>query len=222
MKKTIVTIDGPAGAGKSTVAKTLAGKLGYVYVDTGALYRGVAYEIQNHSVDTEDTHALSEFLNGLSFDCHMENQNFRLFSFGMDISEKLRTPEISMLSSSVSAIPEVRSALLGIQQQIAETHDSVFEGRDMGTVVFPRADFKFFLTADLSVRAKRRHQEDQGRSQGLEEVEKQMEKRDEDDSRRSSAPLKVPDDALMVDSTHLTVDSVVKKMYKFMVNSSCL
>ena len=222
MKKTIVTLDGPAGAGKSTVAKTLAGKLGYVYVDTGALYRGVAYEIRNHSVDIQDKEALSEFLNRLSFDCHMENQNFRLFSFGRDISEKLRTPGISMLSSSVSAIPQVRSALLWIQKQIAETHDSVFEGRDMGTVVFPSADFKFFLTADISVRAKRRYLEDAGASQSLEEVEKQMEKRDADDARRSFAPLKVPDDALVVDSTHLTVESVVKKMYNFMFNSSCL
>lgn len=222
MKKKIVTIDGPAGAGKSTVAKNLAGKLGYVYVDTGALYRGVAYEIRNRSVDTDDKKALSEFLEGMSFDCRMDNQNFRLFSFNQDISEKIRTPDISMLSSSVSAIPEVRSALLGIQKQIASMHDSVFEGRDMGTVVFPSADFKFFLTADLSARAKRRHREDTGTSQSLEEVKKQMEKRDADDARRSFAPLKVPDDALVVDSTHLTVESVVKKMYDFMINSSCL
>lgn len=222
MKKTIVTIDGPAGAGKSTVAKTLAGNLGYVYVDTGALYRGVAYEIQNRSVDTGDREALSEFLNSLSFDCRMDNSNFRLFSFGMDISEKIRTPEISMLASSVSAIPEVRDALLGIQKQILETRDSVFEGRDMGTVVFPWADIKFFLTADLSTRARRRHLEDKGVSQSLEEVEKQMEKRDSDDSQRSFAPLKVPDDALVIDTTHLTVESVVKKMYNFIVNSSCL
>ena len=222
MKKTIVTIDGPAGAGKSTVAKTLAANLGYVYVDTGALYRGVAYEIQNHSVDTADRQALSEFLNQLAFDCHMENQNFRLFSFGRDISEKIRTPDISMLASSVSAIPEVRSALLGIQKQVAQTHDSVFEGRDMGTVVFPSADFKFFLTADLSVRAKRRYLQDGGTSQSLEDVEKQMEKRDADDSQRSFAPLKVPDDAMVVDSTRLTAEEAAKKMYNFIENSSCL
>ena len=173
-------------------------------------------------MDTADRLALSKFLDRLSFDCHMQNQDFRLFSFGRDISEKIRTPEISMLASSVSAIPEVRSALLGIQKQIAETHDSVFEGRDMGTVVFPSADFKFFLTADLSVRAKRRYLEDAGTSQSLEDVEKQMEKRDADDSQRSFAPLRIPEDARLIDSTHLSAEVVVKKMYNFIVNSSCL
>lgn len=222
MKKTVVTIDGPAGAGKSTVARTLAGELGYVYVDTGALYRGVAYEIRNRAVDTGDKQALCEFLNHLSFDCHMENQSFRLFSSGRDISEKIRTPEISMLASRVSAIREVRSALLGIQKQIAKTHDSVFEGRDMGTEVFPSADCKFYLTADLSVRAGRRYQEDAGSAQSFEDVKKEMEKRDMDDAHRSFAPLKIPSDSLVVDSTGLTVEEVVKKMYNFIMNSSCL
>ncbi|MFO7752477.1 MAG: (d)CMP kinase [Desulfobacteraceae bacterium] len=221
MKKRIVTIDGPAGAGKSTVARRLAMKLGYVYVDTGALYRGAAYEIKKSLIDINDRNGLDIFLKRLEFDCRMDDHNFRLLSFNRDISDKIRSPEISMLASQVSAIPEVRSALLGIQRKIASNHDAVFEGRDMGTVVFPSADFKFFLTADLSVRAQRRHLEDAGELQSLEDVEKQMKKRDMDDSGRAVAPLKAADDAVIVDSTSLSADEVVEKIYELILNSPC-
>ncbi|MBT6340497.1 MAG: (d)CMP kinase, partial [Desulfobacula sp.] len=159
MKTRIITIDGPAGAGKTTISRLLSKKLGCVYVDTGALYRGAAYEIQRKGIDWENDDALESFLKNLDLNFLMENNSLILISSGIDITDCIRTPEISMLASASSAKPQVRKALLGIQRNIAETKDAVFEGRDMGTVVFPGAQYKFFLFADLSVRAKRRYNE---------------------------------------------------------------
>ncbi len=218
-----ITIDGPAGAGKSTVSKKLAAKLGYVYVDTGALYRGVAYEVKKRNIDYKNESDLAGLLNILRFDCKTEKNDFRLISNGKDISEKIRTSEISMLASAVSALPLVRSALLDIQKNIAKQYNAVFEGRDMGTVVFPDAEFKFFLTADLDVRAKRRYMEkslDQTRdSDDFKNIKADMKKRDYDDSNRCDSPLKPAEDAILIDSTGLNIDQVVEKIYENLIIS---
>jgi len=208
----IITIDGPAGAGKTTVSKLLSQKLGCIYVDTGALYRGVAFEIIQQNINWEDDHVLEEFLKTLDLNFNMEANRLVLMSFGRDISDYIRTPEISMLASSSSAKPQVRFALLEIQRNIARTKDAVFEGRDMGTVVFPDASHKFFLYADLAIRAKRRFDEMPEEAKDLSRVQKDMETRDNKDSKRKSAPLKPAEDAVEIDSTFLTIEEVVEKM----------
>lgn len=212
MDRQIVTIDGPAGAGKSTVAKQLAHELECVYVDTGALYRGVAYEILQQKTDWENDTDLKAFLNTLDLNFAMDNKQLILTSYGKDISDRIRTPEVTMLASSSSAKPAVRSALLAIQKNIASNNDAVFEGRDMGTVVFPNAPHKFFLFADLSIRAKRRYDEMSSDKADIHQVKEQMARRDENDSQRQSAPLRAADDAVKIDSSLLTVNQVVAKM----------
>jgi len=211
MKYRIVTIDGPAGAGKTTVSKLLAKALGCVYVDTGSLYRGVAYEIDRQKVDWKDEDALDAFLETLDLNFIMDGESLNLTSSGRDITGLIRTSEISMLASATSAVPAVRMALLGIQKQIASCRDAVFEGRDMGTAVFPGAPFKFFLFADIEIRAKRRCDE-MGAAAALDKIKTDMSKRDTDDAGRKASPLKPAQDAIRVDSTHMSVAQVVEHM----------
>jgi CMP/dCMP kinase len=210
----IITIDGPAGAGKTTISKLLSQKLGIIYVDTGALYRGVAFEIQKLNIDWKDDYALETFLKKLDLNFSMKNRSLVLMSCGCDISKYIRTPEISMLASSTSARPQVRDALLDIQRKIAKTKDAVFEGRDMGSVVFPEAQYKFFLFADLSVRAKRRFDEMPDKTEDINKVKLEMQTRDNNDSQREIAPLKAAIDAIKIDSTFLSIEQVVEKMFK--------
>ncbi len=215
MNTRIITIDGPAGAGKTTVSMLLSQKLGCIYVDTGALYRGVAFEILRQNINWENDDMLEGLLKKLDLNFVMEENRLVLMSSGRDISGYIRTPEISMLASSSSAKPQVRSALLDIQRNIARTKDAVFEGRDMGTVVFPEASYKFFLYADLNIRAKRRFDEMQEETKDLSRVQKDMEIRDNRDSKRMSAPLKPAEDAIKINSTFLTVEQVVEKMLEY-------
>ncbi len=212
MSHRIITIDGPAGAGKTTVSRQLAKALGCVYVDTGALYRGVAHQIRERGVDWKDAPALDALLKDLDF--RFTHNGTRLTVSGTDISDEIRTPEISMLASDTSALPAVRQALLDIQRAMAHAQDAVFEGRDMGTVVFPHAPFKFFLFADLSIRAKRRCEEMAGSEEELAKVQRDMEARDQNDSRRKEAPLKPAKDAVKIDSTEMSVQEVVDAMHK--------
>jgi cytidylate kinase len=212
MSKRIITIDGPAGAGKTTVSKLLSKKLRCIYVDTGALYRGVAYEIGQQKIDWENDAALENFLKTLDLNFVMGEDGLVLTSSGKDITGFIRTPEISMLASSSSAKPQVRAALLGIQKNIAKTKDTVFEGRDMGTIVFPKATYKFFLFADLNVRAKRRYDEMPDESKDINLVQNEMKTRDDNDSQRKSAPLKKAINAVEIDASCLTVEQVVGKM----------
>lgn len=212
MNTRIITIDGPAGAGKTTVSRLLSQKLGCIYVDTGALYRGVAFEILRQKINWENDDILEGLLKELDLNFIMEENRLVLMSSGQDISGHIRTPEISMLASSSSAKPQVRSALLDIQRNIARTKDAVFEGRDMGTVIFPEASYKFFLYADLNIRAKRRFDEMQEGTKDLSRVKKDMEIRDNKDSKRISAPLKPAKDAIKINSTFLTVEQVVENM----------
>jgi cytidylate kinase len=213
MKKLLITIDGPAGAGKTTVSRTLADRLGYRYIDTGALYRGVAYEVKRQGVNPERGAELADLCHRLQLSFKTEAKGLRLYSGETDISDHIRTPEISMLASAVSAIAVVREYLLEVQRGIGLRKAAVFEGRDMGTVVFPEADVKFFLDASLSTRALRRYQELESESdQSLDTVEEDMQRRDTNDRTRSLAPLKPADDAIVIDSSNLSIQEVVDRM----------
>ncbi|MBC2715007.1 MAG: (d)CMP kinase [Desulfobacteraceae bacterium] len=216
MKKLVITIDGPAGAGKTTVSKALADRLQYKYIDTGALYRGVAFEAKAKGISPDDEHQLEALCNNLELRFVRNKKGVRLYSGESDISDYIRTPEMSMMASAVSARPVVRKALLGLQRKMGAEKAAVFEGRDMGTVVFPGADVKFFLTADLIIRASRRHKELEEKKlpQNLEAVEKDMARRDNNDSSREVAPLKPADDAILIDSTECSVESVIEQMMK--------
>ena len=218
MKKLLITIDGPAGSGKTTVSRLLARKLGYRYVDTGALYRAVALAAVRGGVSPEDDGALEEMCRGLSLNFVVADGDARLFCGEEDVSELIRTPEISMMASRVSARPVVRAWLLSLQREIGGEKAAVFEGRDMGTVVFPGADRKFFLAASPEVRARRRHREmaEKGApAQSLAEVAADMKKRDENDTQREVAPLKPAEDAIAIDTSSLSPEGVVSEMLSF-------
>lgn len=209
----VITIDGPAGAGKTTVSRGLADRLGYRYIDTGALYRGVALAARQAGVPVDDDTGLEALCVKLRLRFVRNESGCRLFNGDEDIEGQIRTPEMSMLASAISARPVVRRFLLEIQRQFGREKNAVFEGRDMGTVVFPDADMKFFLEAPLEVRARRRHRELAGRSdQTLDAVYKDMQQRDYNDQTRDLAPLKPAADAIVIDSEHLTPDKVVERM----------
>ncbi|WP_321493297.1 (d)CMP kinase [uncultured Desulfobacter sp.] len=215
MNRRIITIDGPAGAGKTTVSKALAQALGCVYVDTGALYRAVAFEISRQQINWKDMNVLEGFLAGLELDYILDGQKSVMVSSGQDISAYIRTNEISMLASATSAVPQVRKSLLGIQQSIARARDAVFEGRDMGTAVFPDAPYKFFLTADVKVRARRRFEESDTPGISFEKMFQDMVQRDTNDTQRTVSPLKPAPDAILIDATELDVFQVVEKMKSY-------
>ena len=213
MKKLLITIDGPAGAGKTTVSRALADRLGYRYIDTGALYRAVALAVKTQGIDPQNDAELKQLCNGLKLAFVVNEAGLRLICNGQDISEHIRTPEITMLASAVSARPLVREYLLDLQKDMGSDKAAVFEGRDMGTVVFPTADVKFFLNASTRKRAERRFDELRSKSgQTLDEVERDIQQRDQNDSTRKVAPLKPAPDAIIIDSTDLTVEQVVELM----------
>ena len=205
----LITIDGPAGAGKTTVSKMLARGLGYRYLDTGALYRAVAFGVRAAGIRPDD----DQELGGVCDTLRLSVEGNRLVLNGVDITDQIRSPEISMLASAVSARPVVRRALLGIQREMGQSGGLVAEGRDMGTVVFPEADLKFFLDATARQRALRRFEQyDQGNGQTLEQIEQDIRRRDQNDSSRDLAPLRPADDAVIIDSTTMTVQQVVDLM----------
>ena len=213
MEKLLITIDGPAGAGKTTVSRALADRLGYRYIDTGALYRGVALAVQNRGVDPENDDDLKRLCSDLNLTFVRNNEDLSLYLNGENISDRIRTPEITMLASAVSARPVVREFLLEVQKNLGRQKAAVFEGRDMGTVVFPDADVKFFLDASTHTRALRRFEEQKLQSsQTLDEVERNIQRRDRNDSTREVAPLKPAPDAIIIDSTELSAVAVVDLM----------
>ncbi|MGD8290863.1 MAG: (d)CMP kinase [Desulfobacterales bacterium] len=213
MKKLLITIDGPAGAGKTTVSRSLAKRLGYRYIDTGALYRAVALAVKTSEIDPENDDDLKQLCTGLKLAFVLQKEGLRLLLNGEDITDRIRTAEITMLASAVSARQVVRECLLEMQRNLGKEKAVVFEGRDMGTVVFPQADLKFFLSANAQTRALRRYDEIKSKSsQTLEDVSLDIRRRDNDDSTRNLAPLKPASDAIMVDSTDLSVSEVVELM----------
>ena len=221
MKGFLITIDGPAGAGKTTDSRALAERLGYKYVDTGALYRTVAYEARFQRVDHNDDLSLGKLCAALDLKLVHGKNGLRLLSRNLDITDLIRTPEITMLASAVSAKPAVRKCLLEVQRELGREKGVIFEGRDMGTVVFPDADIKFFLNASKKTRAHRRYREQKSKSsQTFTEVENEMTRRDKNDSNRTLAPLKPANDAIIIDSTDLSVDAVVGLMLDHIYKSN--
>jgi CMP/dCMP kinase len=217
MGKIVVAIDGPAGAGKSTVSKRLAVRLGYRLLDTGAIYRAVALVSSRAQVSWDDAPALARLARELDIDFAFDGDVNRVRLAGVDESDAIRTPEISQGASKVSAHPEVRDALLDLQRRLGAAGGVVAEGRDIGTVVFPAAGAKFFLTAAPEVRARRRTDELRAAGKVVDEAAtlKEIVERDERDSTRAVAPLKPADDAVLVDSTGLPIDEVVATMFDF-------
>lgn len=214
MSGLIVVIDGPAGVGKSTVAKLLASRLDYLYLDTGALYRATAWAAIESGRDPADAKAVTEMLSTLSITMQFHHGAATVLVNGNDVNGALRTPAVSSAASVVSTIPEVRAWLLPIQRQIGQGGAVVAEGRDMGTKVFPSADVKFFLEADPTVRAQRRHRElvAAGHSGALEETSADLTGRDTRDRSRSIAPLVSAEDARFIDTSNLSAAEVVDHM----------
>jgi cytidylate kinase len=210
----IVVIDGPAGVGKSTAAKSLASRLGYLYLDTGALYRATAWAVIESGLDPADAVAVAALLPSLSLQMPLHQGTAMVLVNGRDVTGELRTPAVSSAASVVSAIPAVRAWLLPIQRQIGAGGAVVAEGRDMGTKVFPGADVKFFLEADPNVRAQRRHRElvTAGHSGVLEDTSAEMVTRDARDRSRAVAPLVPAEDARHIDTSNLSASEVVDQM----------
>jgi CMP/dCMP kinase len=215
-RQLIVTIDGPAGAGKSTVARQLAVRLGYLYLDTGSLYRAIAWKVRSAGVDPEDAKAVATLLTALQVRMDRRDDSVRVIVDGRDVTDELRTPEISIMASQVSAIPAVREWLLPVQRRVGEAGGVVAEGRDLGTRVFPSAEAKFFLDADVNTRAGRRQQDltGSGRPAPLERTKQEIETRDQRDRSRAIAPLIPAADAEVIDSSRLTVEQVVDRMMR--------
>ncbi len=212
MKHISVAIDGPVGAGKSTVARESAKRLGYIYCDTGALYRAVGLYCKENGADLESESEITAALDGIKVEIRLVDGTQHVYLNGRDVSEEIRRPEISMAASAVSAVAGVRAALLGIQREIAEKNDVIMDGRDIGTVVLPNADVKIFLTASAEERARRRFDElkKKGSATTFEEVLADLNKRDYNDSHRANAPLKQASDAVLADTTGLSFEESVE------------
>ena len=206
-----IAIDGPAGAGKSTIAKRVAKNRGYIYVDTGAMYRAMAYYLLTLGVDKNDEKAIGEKCEGANVTICYENGEQVVLLNGENVNGVIRTEEVGIMASCSSKHPKVRERLTLLQKELARTNDVVMDGRDIGTVVLPNADVKVYLTASAAVRAKRRFDEltAKGEHCDIKEIEKDIIKRDEQDMTREIAPLKQAEDAMLVDSSYMTIDEVV-------------
>lgn len=214
-KRISVAIDGPAGAGKSTIARRLAEQLGYRYVDTGAIYRTVAYFLDLWGVSPKDVDGVNRYIDELTVGITYDEEGVQhMLMNGMDVTEDIRTQEISQKASLVSAHPCVREMLLDMQRQIAREYNVVMDGRDIGTVVLPRATAKIFLTASAEVRAKRRcHDlEQRGQKANYQTVLKEIQQRDYQDTHREIAPLKMARDSIKVDTSDMTIDEVLTRL----------
>ncbi len=211
-----IAIDGPAGAGKSSLARAAAKELGFIYVDTGALYRTIALKFIRENIDKENGDSLERVLSSTDISIKFIDGEQRVILGNEDVSDLIRTPEISMAASSVSAKPQVRAFLLEMQRNLAKTNDVLMDGRDIGTVVLPGATVKIFLTASAEERANRRYKElmEKGQSVSYSDVLADIEKRDYDDSHRAIAPLKPAEDSKIVDTTGLSIEQALELLLK--------
>lgn len=209
-----VAIDGPAGAGKSSISRKVSGELGFIYVDTGALYRSIAYTLNAKGITTEEIDKIEATLKETRIDIKFIDGEQHVMVNDQDVSSEIRTAEISMLASAFSALPIVREYLLGLQRRMAEENNVIMDGRDIGTVVLPNATVKIFLTADPEDRAKRRYDEmiEKGMTANYEEVLEDIKKRDYNDSHRPVAPLKPAEDSIVVNTTGNTFEQSVEQL----------
>lgn len=212
-----IAIDGPAGAGKSTVAKAAAKKLGFIYVDTGALYRTVGVNALRKGIDPKDAEKVKATLADIDVSLGFVDGSQHVFLNGEDVSEEIRLPASSMAASDVSAIPEVREFLLSLQRDIAKRNNCLMDGRDIGTVILPDAQYKFFFTASAEIRADRRCKElkEKGIPADYETVLYEIKERDYNDSHRKTAPLKQADGAVLIDSSNMTIEEAVDKIVSY-------
>ena len=206
-----VAVDGPAGAGKSTIAKLVAKKKGYIYVDTGAMYRGLAIHFLDHGIKAGDTEKIIEAAEHADVTIRYEDGMQQVYVNGETVTARLRSEDVGRMASATSPIPEVRAKLLELQKSLAREQDVIMDGRDIGTCVLPDADVKIFLTASVEKRAKRRYDElvEKGEQCDLKTIEEDIRKRDEQDSTRELAPLRQAEDAHLVDSSDMTIQEVV-------------
>ena len=211
-----VAIDGPAGAGKSTIAKLVAKEKGYIYVDTGAMYRGMAIHFLDKGIRAEETDKIVNALKDAEVTIRYEEGLQQVYLNGRNITDRLREEAVGKMASLTSAIPQVRKKLLELQKGLARTQDVIMDGRDIGTCVLPDADVKIYLTASVETRAKRRYDEltEKGIACDLNEIARDIKERDERDSTREIAPLKQAEDAVLVDSSHMTIEEVVAAIVK--------
>lgn len=219
MDRINIAIDGPAGAGKSTIAKMISRKLGIIYLDTGAMYRTVALKAICSGVDTRDADKLAELVSDIDIDIRHTGSEQQIFLDGEDVTGKIRTPEVSIGASNVAVIPAVRLKMVELQRDIANQNDVVMDGRDIGTYVLPQARFKFFLTASLEERARRRYEEQLQKGMtdiSLEEVMRDIEYRDHNDSTRAFAPLSQAEDAIRIDSTGMEAPDVANRILSYL------
>lgn len=219
--KPIVAIDGPVGVGKSSVAQQLAKQLGYLYIDTGAMYRAITLKAMRSGIDLENKLAVTEI--AYHTELHFERHDgiLRIFCDGLDVSEEIRNPEVSAGTSAVADNEEVRKRLVAVQQEMGKHGGLVMEGRDIGTVVFPDAEVKIYLDADPKIRARRRYDQDvaKGKKITFEETYQSLLQRDERDKNRKVGALKKADDAIVVDTSHLSEDEVIDELHKIVTNT---
>lgn len=213
-KGLIIAIDGPSGAGKSTAARLLAERLGYIYIDTGAMYRAFGWKARREGVDSADEAGLASLCSRTEVTIRNDNANPRVFVDGVDVSGDIRTPEMGMIASAVSKSPAVRARLLTLQRELGKHGGVVMDGRDIGTVVFPDANVKFFLEATPGERGKRRYLELAAKGMDVDQstITREIGERDVQDRSRALAPLKQADDAVLIDSSEMGIDEVVARM----------
>ena len=211
-----IAIDGPAGAGKSTIARRTAQELSFIYVDTGALYRALAVFLVDEGVSPEDTEKVGEAVKSVKVSIAYEDGEQQVLVNGKNVTDRLRAESVGNMASTISAIPAVRAALLDLQRDLAKAHDVLMDGRDIGTNVLPDAELKIYLTASVETRAERRHRDlqEKGVEKPLSEIRKEIEERDHRDMTRAIAPLKQAEDAVYLDTSHMNIDEVVEAIRK--------
>lgn len=211
-----IAIDGPAGAGKSTIARRTAQELSFIYVDTGALYRALAVFLVDEGVSPEDTEKVKEAVKSVKVSIAYENGEQQVLVNGKNVTDRLRAESVGNMASTISAIPAVRAVLLDLQRDLAKAHDVLMDGRDIGTNVLPDAELKIYLTASVETRAERRYRDlqEKGVEKALSEIRKEIEERDHRDMTRAIAPLKQAEDAVYLDTSHMNIDEVVEAIRK--------